>query len=68
MKNTSKFITSSIGEKNKSQLIKAATQGIESLKAYELKPQGVFGSEAKVICGDVTIRSSELDLEFDVYF
>lgn len=54
--------------KTQSRLIKSVTKGLESLKSYEIKPQGVFGSEAKIICGDVTIKSNELDLEFTVYF
>lgn len=52
----------------KSRLIKAMTQGIESLESYEIKPKGVFGFEAKVISGAVTINSNELDLEFTVNF
>lgn len=35
---------------------------------FSLQPSGVFGSEAKITCGSVTIKSSELDLEFDVPF
>lgn len=31
-------------------------------------PNGVFGSEAKIICGNVTINSNELDFEFNVPF
>ena len=63
----SKFISD--GKSNaRSRLIKAATKGIENLESYELKPQGVFGSEAKIICGAVTIDSKELDLEFTVNF
>ena len=52
----------------KSRLLKAVKQGMDSLESYEIKPQGVFGSEAKIICGGVTINSKELDLEFTVKF
>lgn len=51
-----------------SQLIKAVGTAIDELQDYELKPEGVFGSTATVICGDVKIMSSELDLEFTVDF
>lgn len=52
----------------RSRLIKAVKKGIDNLESYEIKPQGVFGSEAKVICDAVTLKSSELDLEFTVKF
>lgn len=52
----------------RSRLIKAVTKGIDSLESYEIKPQGVFGSEATVICEAVTVKSSELDFEFTVKF
>ena len=65
--NKSRFIYENKNN-HKSRLIKSAVAGLENLDSYELKPQGVFGSEAKVICGDVTIKSSELDLEFNVKF
>ena len=38
------------------------------LQSFELKPQGVFGSVAQVKCGNVTINSDELDLEFTCKF
>ena len=67
MMNNSQFLSD--GKSNaKSRLLKAVTQGIDSLESYEIKPQGVFGSEAKIISGDVTIKSSDLDLEFTVKF
>ncbi len=65
--NKSRFIND--GNPNvRSRLIKAATKGIESLESYDIKPQGVFGSEAKIICGAVTVNSKELDFEFTVMF
>ena len=35
---------------------------------YDTRPEGVFGSVATVICGDVTISSETLDVEFVVPF
>ena len=66
--NKSRLITAVSANKTLTRLIKTTEQGIDDLKSYELKPQGVFGSEAKIICGDVTIVSSDLDLEFTVKF
>lgn len=51
-----------------SKLIKAAGNWSKDLKNYSIEPQGVFGSKAVVRCGDVTINSSTLDLEFTVPF
>ena len=65
----SKFIKD--GEtKHKSRLIKATEDLSKKLESYEIDPKtkGVWGSQAKVICGNVTIKSDELDLEFDVEF
>lgn len=39
-----------------------------SKASFFTKPNGVFGSEAKIVCGSVTIKSSELDFEFIVPF
>ena len=66
--NKSRLITNGNIDNPKSRLIKSMTQGIESLESFELKPQGVFGSEAKIISGGVTLKSSELDFEFTVKF
>lgn len=51
-----------------SKLIKAAGNWSSDLKNYSIDPQGVFGSKAVVRCGDVTINSDKLDLEFIVPF
>lgn len=51
-----------------SKLIKAAGNWSKDLKNYSIEPQGVFGSTAVVRCGDVTINSGTLDLEFTVPF
>lgn len=67
MMNNSRFINE--GSTNaRSRLIKAVQSGIDNLESYEIKPNGVFGSEAEIICEAVTITSNELDLEFTVDF
>lgn len=65
--NNSQFVTTN-GEQNKhaSRFVKALQ---DMTKAdFVDPPKGVFGSEAKLICGNVTIKSSELDFEFTVPF
>ena len=52
----------------KSSLVKAAGNWSEDLKKISIEPKGVFGSTAIVKCGNVTIKSSELDIEFTVPF
>lgn len=64
----SKFISKGINPKAKTRLIKSMTKGIDDLKSYSLQPKGVFGSEAKIVCGGVTLKSNELDIEFTVNF
>ena len=56
--------------KHKSRLIKAAQELSQNMQSYSIDPasKGVFGSKAKIICGDVTISSDSLDVEFDVKF
>lgn len=56
--------------KHKSRLIKATKEFAKQIESYEIDPKtkGVWGSQAKVICGGVTLKSDELDLEFDVAF
>ena len=49
----------------KSMLVKAFESWSEPI---DIRPEGVFGSVATVITGDVTIKSEELDVEFDVPF
>lgn len=67
MANRSKVIIQESPNKHTSRLIKAA-QGISNLQDYSTKPQGVWGSTATIKSGNVTIKSSELDLEFDIPF
>lgn len=66
MNNSSRVVVGN--STKKTQLIKAVGVAIDKLQDYELKPDGVFGSKATVICGGVKIESSELDLEFTVDF
>ena len=47
----------------------ALVQAFEAWKEpYDIRPEGVFGSIAKIKSGDVTISSETLDIEFDVPF
>ena len=65
--NNSKFVTMN-GEQNK-HVSRFVTSLQDLTKAdFTLPPNGVFGSEAKITCGNVTIKSSELDFEFTVPF
>lgn len=61
----SKAVIQSNDNKKRSALVKALETWTTP---YDIKPSGVFGSMATVICGDVTISSETLDLEFDVPF
>lgn len=51
-----------------SSIVKATKEWNKSLKSFSIEPKGVFGSVAIVKCGKVKIKSSELDLEFQVPF
>lgn len=66
MSNTSKFITNGTQNKHVSRFVKC----LDDLSKADFlsPPNGVFGSEAKIICGNVTIKSSDLDIELDVPF
>lgn len=67
MGSTSRFIKN--GEnKHASRLVKAMEDFKNLPESYTKKPDGVFGACAKVKCGNVTIDSKELDLEFQVPF
>ncbi len=52
--------------KHKSRLVKAL-QSV-NLEDFSTKPDGVWGSLATIRCGDVIIKSTDLDLEFDIPF
>lgn len=66
--NRSKRIYDGKTDNTRSRLVKAVSVGLEDLESYEIKPDGVFGSRAKIICGGVTVDSTELDVEFNVRF
>lgn len=66
MNQKTKVVLSGSGSKHKSHLVKAL-QAI-NLKDFSQTPSGVWGSEATIKCGDVTIKSSELDFEFVIPF
>lgn len=52
----------------RSRLVKSIETGIEALESYEDIPQGVWHTKAIIKCGDVNIKSDELDFEFTVPF
>ena len=62
----SKVILSGNNSGHKSRLIKAA-QALD-LKDFSEKPSGVWGSKATIKCNNVTLKSSELDVEFNIPF
>lgn len=65
MSNSSQAVTKS----RESQLASALVMALDEWKTpYDIKPEGVFGSMAIVRCGDVTISSETLDVEFVVPF
>lgn len=67
MANRSKFVKEGARDDHRSQLIKAF-ESLANLKDTSQKPDGVWGSKATIKCGDVTIKSSELDFEFTIPF
>ncbi len=64
--NNSQFVMNGKQNKHASRFVKALHDIAKS--DFINLPKGVFGSEAKVICGNVTIKSNELDFEFVVPF
>lgn len=65
MADVSRAVTQNGEDRLRSALIKAFDAWTEP---YDIRPDGVFGSVATVQCGDVTISSEQLDLEFTVPF
>jgi hypothetical protein len=57
-------------EKHRSRLIKAIKTLPEQLEPYTTSPttRGVFNSKAKIVCGNVSISSDDLDIDFDINF
>lgn len=66
--NSSKFVKNGDQNRSRSRLVKAMKGWDKALESYDIKPSGVFGSRATIICGDVTIKSTEIDVEFSVPF
>lgn len=62
----SKLVTDE-AKTNASRLIKAMN-GWNTTNFYTDPPKGVFGSEATIKCNEAVIKSSELDIEFDIPF
>lgn len=66
MANRSKVVFKKNSNKHASRLVKSF-QAI-NLEDFSLHPDGVWGSTAIIKSGGVTLKSSELDLEFDIPF
>lgn len=61
--------SSAVLQSNDSDLRSALVKAFETWSdPIDIRPEGVFGSVATVITGDVTIKSEELDVEFVVPF
>lgn len=67
MANRSRTVITESNSKHKSRML-TALKKMSSLNDKAIIPSGVWGSTATVKSGDVTIKSEELDLEFDVPF
>lgn len=63
----SKVILTENSRNHISRLVKAA-QSLKNLEDYSKKPLGVWGSTATIKCNNVTIKSSDLDFEFNIPF
>lgn len=64
----SRVITQKSSVSMQSMLVKATKDWSKDLKTFSIEPKGVFGSTATVKCGNVTIKSDNLDIEFTVPF
>lgn len=61
--------SSSVMQSRDSGLKSALVKAFETWTTpYDIKPDGIFGSKAIVTCGQITISSDTLDLEFTVPF
>ena len=65
MKNSTSIITENLNP-HRSKLINAI-QSI-NLEDYSTPPDGVWGCKAIIQCGNVSVKSTDLDLEFDIPF
>ena len=63
----SKVIITENSRNHISRLIRSA-QSIKNLEDYSEKPSGVWGSTATIKCNNITLKSSDLDIEFTVPF
>lgn len=66
--NNSKVVQETGRNIHASRLVTAMEGWTKPLESYSIKPDGVFGSVAIVKCGNVTINSKELDVEYNVPF
>ena len=64
----SKIIRKEYTSKHESGLIKALEDWRNLPDSFSKKPDGVFGFNAVVKSGNVTVKSEELDFEFDIPF
>ena len=67
MKNNTKVVLTEREHEHRSRLVKSF-EDVSNLKDYTLMPDGVWGSKAIIRSGNVTIDSSQLDLEFTIPF
>ena len=63
----SKVVVSVGDNKHRSRLV-TSMQLLDSIGDEYIKPSGVWGAVAVIKCGDVTIKSEELDFEFEIPF
>ena len=57
-----------ISNKHTSRLVKAAKGWSDSLKSFDIKPEGMFGRVAIIETWAVTIHSGNIDFELDIPF
>ena len=57
-----------ISNKHTSRLVKAAKGWSDSLKSFDIKPEGMFGRVAIIETWAVTIHSDNIDFELDIPF
>lgn len=68
MPNDSRLVKQPVDKQTSSRLVKAMKGWTKPWTTVEKPPSGVWGAVAQVKCGNVTINSDELDLEFTVNF
>ena len=61
--------SSSVIQSRENKLRSALVKAFDSWQTpYDIRPEGVFGSVATMKCGQVTVSSEELDMEFTIPF